>query len=232
MVTKKDLEKSVADIFRDAWETREGQVVPEPKDLKLSNDAVEFDRATILYADLKASTNLVDTKVWYFAAEIYKTYLLCCANIIRDMGGEVVAYDGDRVMGMYIGGRQSNSAAKTALKIHWTVTNIINPALVSQYKNSTYQVKQVVGVDTSSIKAARTGVRGDNDIVWVGRAANYAAKLTDLDLKESSWITAAVYNYLDDELKTKGDQKIWTKYKWTQNKDQEIYGTAWHWSIN
>ena len=33
-----------------------------------------------------------------------------------------------------------------------------------------------LGIDTSKLFVARTGIRKSNDLVWVGRAANYAAK--------------------------------------------------------
>jgi class 3 adenylate cyclase len=56
------LATQVANIFKEAWATRAGQKVPEPSDLKLGNDAVEFDVATILYADLTGSTKLVDAE--------------------------------------------------------------------------------------------------------------------------------------------------------------------------
>ena len=37
--------------------------------------------------DLSGSTNLVDTQTPHFAAEIYKTYLMCAAKIIKEQGG-------------------------------------------------------------------------------------------------------------------------------------------------
>ena len=56
-----DLQAEVKKIFREAWTSRDGQVVPEPEDIKLGNDAVKLD-GTVLYADLDDSTDLVDTK--------------------------------------------------------------------------------------------------------------------------------------------------------------------------
>ena len=87
-----DLAPQVREIFRRAWETRQGRVVPEPGDLKLGNDAVEFARATVLYADLSGSTSFVDTSLWQFAAEIYKAYLHCAESIIRNEGGVITSY--------------------------------------------------------------------------------------------------------------------------------------------
>ncbi|WP_414491026.1 hypothetical protein [Stenotrophomonas maltophilia] len=64
MALIEDMEGAVATIFSSAWDKREGRVVPDPEDLRLGNDAVEFSRATVLYADLHGSTNMVDTEEW------------------------------------------------------------------------------------------------------------------------------------------------------------------------
>jgi hypothetical protein len=107
--------------------------VPDPENLQHSNDAIEFERATVLYADLSGSTSMVDSKSWTFAAEIYKAFLYCAARLIADSGGEITAYDGDRIMAVFIDGGQSTNAAKCALKIHYATKNIIMPALKNQY---------------------------------------------------------------------------------------------------
>lgn len=231
--SKADIEASVRKIFRDVWETREGRVVPEPGDLALGNDAVHFDRATVLYADLSGSTALVEAYGWMFAAEIYKAYLHCATTIIRNEGGSITSYDGDRVMGVFIGDTQTTPAARAGLKINYAVQNIVNPALRNQYSSADYQVKQVVGIDTSEVRAARTGVRGDNDIVWVGRAANFAAKLTELKLAERTWVTTEAYERMHDATKYGGSNNslMWKKYNWTQMDDHSIYGSTWTWSV-
>jgi class 3 adenylate cyclase len=179
MALEEELKAEVRRIFATNWDERDGRVVPEPEDVSLDNEAVNFERATVLYADLRGSTSLVNANHWWFAAEVYRTYLYCAAKVIRDEGGEITAYDGDRVMGLFIGDMQSTSAARCALKINYAVESIINPALEAQYTSSSYQVQHVIGIDTSPIRAARIGVRGGNDLVWVGRAANYAAKLAN-----------------------------------------------------
>ena len=228
-----ELKNEVKKIFKESWEARNGEVVPDPEDLKLGNDAVEFNRATVLYADLSGSTDLVNSEGWAFSAEIYKTYLYCAAKIIRSEGGSITSYDGDRVMGVFVGKSQCAPAVRCGLKINYAVQEIINPALVLQYPNQPYRVSQIVGIDTTEIRAARTGVRGGNDIVWVARAANYAAKLTEIKLKEKTWITKEVYDYLTDSEKLGGEHKatMWKAYQWSQNGDYPIYGSTWRWQI-
>ncbi len=75
-------------------------------------------------------------------------------------------------MAVFIGNAKNSSAARAALKINFARLHIIHPALKAQYPKTTYELKYVVGVDTSQLFVARTGIRGANDLVWVGRAAN------------------------------------------------------------
>lgn len=200
MALKDDLNSRVVQILGERWKERQGgNKVPEPDDLGLGNNAVTLD-ATILYADLDESTKLVDNYCREFAAEIYKAYFVCAARIIREEHGEITAYDGDRIMAVYVGNTKNTNAVRTALKINWAVQHIINPAIKKQYPASTYSVKQVVGVDTSSLFVAKEGVRGDNDLVWVGRAANYAAKLSGRNGNPTQ-ITEAVYGQIPNNLK-------------------------------
>ena len=228
-----EMKAAVQAIARSTWATRQGQIVPEPEDLRLGNDAVEFDRATVLYADLQGSTRMVDSENWQLSAEVYKAFLHCAATIIRKQGGKITSYDGDRVMGIWVGDRQTTPAAIAGLKINYAVEKIVNPALKQQYPGWTNQVRQVVGIDTSAIRAARTGVRGGNDIVWVGRAANYAAKLTELNLDERTWITDQAFVRLADEAKLGGDLRtlMWKRYRWSQQGDRIIHGSTWTWAV-
>ena len=226
-----ELADEVQKIFKDAWSAREGKKVPESEDLRLGNDAVELD-GTVLYADLDDSTNLVDYYKPAFAAEIYKAYLNCAAKIIRSEGGVITSYDGDRIMAVYIGGLKNTSAACSALKINYAVTKIINPILKECYPKTDYLVKQVVGIDASNLFVARTGIRGSNDLVWVGRAANYAAKLSSLSADYPSRLTEAVYEKLNKSAKYSNDGKpMWKEATWNDMNGMRIYRSAWWRSI-
>ena len=232
MSFRDDLESAVKKIFAESWSERAGQVVPDSEDVGLENDAVKL-KGTMLYADMSASTKLVDDYPAHFAAEIYKAYLHCAAKVVRARGGEITAYDGDRIMAVFIGNSKNSSAAKAALNINWCVKNIINSAIKAQYPKRNYTVRQTVGVDTSDLFVARTGIRGSNDLVWVGRAANYAAKLTDLSDDYPSWITSAVYDNMKDSSKFRESDKkpMWEERVWKTMGGMKIYRSNWTWSL-
>lgn len=230
MSLKDDLASEVRTIFRSQWTTRDGYVVPESDALKLGNDAVKLS-ATVLYADMTASTRLVDAQTPTFAAEVYKAFLHCAAKIIRAEGGVITAYDGDRIMGVFIGDSKNTSAARAGLKINFARVNIINPAMKAVYTTTDYEVRHTVGIDTSEIFVARTGIRGSNDLVWVGRAANYAAKLTDLPPEWQTRVTGDVYDQMNDSLKVWKGQSVWEERTWTDMNKMRIYRSHWTWQL-
>lgn len=227
-----DLRGQVKSIFAGRWELRDGNKVPEPEDIQLGNVGVKLD-ATVLYADLAQSTTLVTSQTATFAAEVYKAYLYCAAKLIAAQDGVITAYDGDRIMAVFIGERRNSRAAITALKLNDAVRNVINPALHKQYPDRpAFNVEQAVGIDSSQLMVARTGIRKYNDLVWVGRAANYAAKLCGLrNDGYASYITADVFKQLATDAKLSSDgREMWEARTWTAY-GIRIYRSNWSWSI-
>jgi class 3 adenylate cyclase len=232
MALNAELTAAVKKTFKEEWTKREGVVVPESEDIGLGNEAVLLD-ATVLYADLAGSTAMVQSTTQSFSAEVYKTYLYCAARIVRSEGGAITAYDGDRIMAVFIGESRNTSAARCGLKINYAVREIINPAIAAQYPKTDFRMRQVVGVDSSSLWVARTGVRGANDLVWVGRAANYAAKLTEIDDGHPTWITAEVYNKLNKSTKVSRDGRdMWERRSWNAMGGATVYRSSWWWRID
>lgn len=228
-----DLKSEVNKIIKERWSVTDGRVVPETKDIELGNNGVRLD-ATCLYADLAESTELVNTTSAEFAAEVYKCYLNCACRIIRDRGGVITAFDGDRVMAVFIGDPKNTPAVRAALAINHAVKKIINPAISDYYtdRGGDYRLKHGVGIDTSQVMAARTGIRGSNDLVWVGRAANYAAKLCALrDSNYATYITGDVYDSMHKSVKYSDATNMWEERSWTAQGEYRIYRSNWFWDL-
>lgn len=228
MALKDDLIAQVKKTFREKWETKEGNVVPSDKDIPLRNYGVYLD-AVCLYADMIESTKLVEGRTPEFAAECYKVFLHCASRIIKENGGDVVAFDGDRVMGVFVTGTKNTNAMQAALKINYAVDQIINPELKSFYIHSDYVLRHCVGIDGGKILVTGTGIRTANDFVWVGKSANYAAKLCNLRVSNlTSWVTADVYNAALDVAKLYNGAAMWSNYSWSQEGNRSIYGSNWY----
>ena len=225
-----EIENGIIEILKTRWASRKGQKVPETEDVQLGNDAVELE-GTVLYADLVDSTGLVTGYKDFFAAEIYKCYLTVACELINNNDGTITAFDGDRVMAVFLGKSKNTNAARCALQINHVVQKVINVKIKEHYSNTSYQLKQIVGIDASSLFVARTGIKGFNDLVWIGRAANYAAKLCALrEGIYTTYITEDIFKTIAEEAKYGGDTKrlMWDKVMWKE-KGIAVYGSSWLW---
>lgn len=237
MALSDDLTAEVSRLFKSEWNFTKGRVVPtSDTSITFKNDGSQIN-ATVLYADLADSTILVDTKPDWFAAEIYKAFLACAGKIIKAEGGEITAYDGDRVMAVYIGADQYDRAIRTAQKINAAVLFVINPALQTypHASGNGYVLKHVCGIDTSQLLVAKIGVRDASDFVWVGRAANYAAKLASEDDAFPTWVTWDAYAAATDRVKLVGGvgENLWQPAFATKIPGQFlVMRSTSHWTVD
>jgi class 3 adenylate cyclase len=233
MSLKDDIEKEVRAIFKNRWEVRDGKVIPDDSSLTFKNEAIKIT-AAVLYADLADSTKIVKTNDALTAAEIYKSFLYSTCKVIRDNGGEITAFDGDRVMAVFMNDLPNTRAARTALHINYVIKEIVQKEFKSQYPDSKYEFNYGIGIDQSDLHIAKTGVRGANDLVWVGNAANIAAKVSAI--RNSSFkvlLTESSYNSLHDSSKMSKQspsRNMWTSY-YDKNLDLMLYGSNWTWAI-
>lgn len=214
--------------FRSAWTVEDWDRVPTEDDaIGLGNKGVRLD-AVVLYADLRDSTGLVKNHTAQISAEIYKTYVYAAAKAVRFHSGSVTAYDGDRVMGVFVGDRKKNNAVDAAARIQALTSQVLQPAFKAQYPYRDYEIKQKVGIDASSMLVANTGIRGNNAYTWVGTAANNAAKMAALKYPYySTYITSEIYDYLHENNKNAsvGGYSMWTDLG-TSDLGYRVYGSG------
>jgi class 3 adenylate cyclase len=80
--------------------------------------------------------------------------------------------------------------------------------------------------------AVRTGIRANNDLAWIGKPANYAAKLSELrEYPYSLFVTEAVYTAMHRDNKTaNGGKSMWGSRYWPAH-DLTIYRSSWMWPL-
>lgn len=199
MTINDDLIAKVRELSQEIWgDIPDGHVVPVPEDLTFGNTGRRLT-ACILYADICSSTAMVNSLTDTHAAEYYKAYLHCAAKIIKQKDGVITAYDGDRVMAVFLGASKEDRAVGAALELSYAVDAIINTEFFAIYTTAHRQLRHTVGIDVGKVLISKTGVRVDSDLVWVGSAANYAAKLNSFDGLDSDYqirVTEDVYSKL------------------------------------
>lgn len=236
MALSDNLKNDVQTIIDTLWDKREGRKIPETTEVTLAGGAVELD-ATFLYADLANSSKMAKELDRRIAAKIMKSYLATTARTIRHCGGKIVSFDGDRIMGVFYGDSKNSDAARCALHIKYIVHYIVRPKFEAKYdsvKSATFKIDHGVGVDTGTVLAVRAGARGSNDLIWIGRAPNLAAKLSDIrDAPYQTFITSSVFNRLSDRSKYGGEENklMWEKRVWTFLGEKiNVYRSSWYWS--
>ena len=235
MALSDEINNDVTTIVSAPWDVRKGQVVPGTKSIKLAGGAVELD-ATFLYADLANSSRIAKALDRRVASKILKSFLATTTRLVRERGGTVISFDGDRVLGVFVGTTKNTQAAKCALNINWVVGHLIRPKFESRYppvRNLGFPIAHGVGIDTGTVLIVRAGARGDNDLISIGRAPSLASKLSEVrGGLYKTFITVSVYNKLLTSSKDANDQKknMWEKasYRFVGQR-MDIYRSKWHW---
>jgi class 3 adenylate cyclase len=129
-----DLGEGIEEILASEWDVRQGRVVPGPEDVTLLSGGVEID-ATVLFSDLAESSLLSTGLERKVAAKVFKAFHLACTRIITSHEGSLTGWDGDRVMGVFMGEFKDANAVTAALKINFVVTNLLSPKLRSHFQS-------------------------------------------------------------------------------------------------
>lgn len=227
---KEDLETWVDNHFDMAFEVRDGTVVPST-DSVTNKQAVKLD-AAFLYADLVGSSDLARHCPWDTTAKIIRAFLDTATRLIKAYGGEIRSFDGDRVMGVFVGDTPRRNATKCGREIFYTVENILGPKATKKFNsisNNSIKLKCCIGVDYGSSRAVRAGIRNSNDLIWIGRPPNMAAKLSDIrEYPYSVMIHKDVYDALEDADKFVNGTNIWEGRTYNlSGVAHSIYRTKW-----
>jgi adenylate cyclase len=233
------IETSVDEIMTADWNITNGTVVPRTDDIVMKNGG-RLIEATYAYADLADSSKIAQSLKKEAAAKIIRAFVNSATRILRNFGGEIRSFDGDRVMAIYMGADKDWNAVRAAFAINWAVLNVIRPAIKVNWSDGENfcNVGHRVGIDTGEALIVRGGARSNNDLISVGGAPNIAAKLSDLKDGHSTYITDRVYNELSENLlyyEQYGTRRpCWSRlYRIVEigGSHNTVYGSNVHWEV-
>lgn len=144
------------------------------------SQGVKVVETAVLYVDMRRSTQLSLRHYPLTVAKLYSAFVRAmtrCANVFN---GEVRGIIGDRVMMLFDNADCFANAVNTAILINSVCQYVIN-------QHFTYEeVSFGIGIDYGRMLATKTGIRRHGSaqqsyrsLVWLGRPANVASKLTD-----------------------------------------------------
>lgn len=221
------------------YETSVPQGIPEPADIPLGKKAAKLD-ATALFIDLRQSSDITNSFRRQTAAKMLKAYFDGAVRIVRQNDGQVRSFNGDGMLALFVGDSRSNNAAMAVFQLKWFVQNVLHPKLNRLFDGNEGARGQRLsfnigcGLDDGDIYAVRVGIRGTNDVAWVGRCTNTAAKLSDVLRGTSNiGVTRAVYDRLNGRRLEKDGRQKWSDEKWdTFGGLKRAYRTSnWWWGV-
>jgi class 3 adenylate cyclase len=141
---------------------------------------VKVIETTVLYVDMRRSTQLSLKHKPHVVANLYSAFVRAMTRCANVFGGEVRGIIGDRVMMLFDQADCFGNAVDTAVLINSVCQHVLNKHF------SHDDVSFGIGIDYGRMLAAKTGVRRHGSaqqsyrsLVWLGRPANVASKLTD-----------------------------------------------------
>jgi len=165
--------------------------------LDAKSQGVKVVKTTVLYVDMRRSTELSLKHHPHTVAKLYSAFVRAMTRCADHSGGHVRGIIGDRVMIIFDQENCYEHAVNTAVLINSVCKYVIN----SHFTHG--EVRFGIGIDYGRMLATKTGVyrRGSaqqsyRSLVWLGRPANVASKLTDNANKpeetfEMLWVKAA-----------------------------------------
>ncbi|GAS84922.1 adenylate/guanylate cyclase domain-containing protein [Paenibacillus amylolyticus] len=233
MDLKKSLDEEIELILSSDYEivVTNTMFVPTVDDLLITypnletmQQKVKLIETCVLYIDIRRSTELNLTHRKEIVTKLYSAFIRSMVKAAEQYGGKVRGIVGDRVMVVFDFYQCCTNALNTAILMH-----SISEYLLNKHFNKN-DIKCGIGIDYGKMIVSKNGIikRGSENIsnkslVWLGRPANIASKLTDAAnktttisktetiieerheykySKETAWYKRNITNFLDDLDKT------------------------------
>jgi class 3 adenylate cyclase len=142
------------------------------------------------------------------------------------------------MLAFFTGDGRSSAASKSAMHVSWFVTEILGAQFLTYFRNNRKALGQALdftigcGIDDGYVFAVRVGIRGSNDVAWVGRCTNIAAKLASrVEPLSTVLITQDVYSRLNKASKYHGATDMWSPPQTMRigGIDRRVRGSSYWW---
>lgn len=203
-----DLTEEVATILSSGFRINitKTQAVPHFGDSSITfpnldamTQGCKFIETAVLYIDIRRSTDLNLTHHPQTVAKLYSAFVRAMTRCARRNGGHVRGIIGDRVMVLFDSDNPFVNAVETAISMNSVSQYVIN----KHFKSN--EVACGIGIDCGKMLATKTGFRRHGNeqqnyrsLVWLGRPANVASKLTDIANKKGETVTVTAVSVARD----------------------------------
>ena len=187
--------------------------IPTVADLKDNNQSSVID-ATILFVDIRKSTELTDMSSPKNMVKIYRSFIRMAVDCVRKNNGVTRQFLGDRIMGVFYDevdadGNIISSSVDNAINCARALQTCIVYSLNKNLKENVCgkMISCGIGIDTGKVLVSKVGMYGleansdkenEMDCIWVSKVTNYASKYSDISNGNEIFVSEKVYDKLSD----------------------------------
>jgi adenylate cyclase len=187
---KQDLEEEIGIILGVDFdvEVTATKTIPHSNDPKITFPNLDAKKQScklvdtcVLYVDMRRSTELSLRLKPKTTTKLYSAFVRAMTRCARHYNGHVRGIIGDRVMVLFDEGDAFTQAVDCAVLMNSVCKYTVN----ARFKSG--EVSFGIGIDAGKMLVTKTGIRragheqhNYRNLVWLGRPANVASKLTDL----------------------------------------------------
>ncbi len=177
----------------------DGRTMPSVEQLAIG-DSRSF-QIFAMFADLRHSTKAIGSLPLDQSARLLVNFLTEATKVIRDFGGQVEKYSGDRVLGMFgTEGGDPGELARQTIHCALTIRCVTRKVLNMFYKEKSLpSVRVAIGIDWGDVLIEKIGIRGTNELSVIGMAVNIASKLEDMAIDDQILLGNDVFVRLTSE---------------------------------
>ncbi|BFM20061.1 adenylate/guanylate cyclase domain-containing protein [Gilvimarinus japonicus] len=198
----KDLDDSVKVVTSSDFEVEiiETDEVPSFSDASITYDNLDTKKkkckrleSCVLYVDIRGSAKISAERQPKTLAKMYSSFVRTMISCARYYDGHVRNIVGDRVMVVFDKEKCFENAVDTAILMNSVCKNILNKRI------SSFEFRAGIGIDYGKMLITKSGAirqGGEKEfyrsLVWLGKPANTASRLTDLAHKTENHSTPAI----------------------------------------
>ena len=222
----KDIDEEVKAVNSSDFEVEiiETNFVPSFSDTNITYDNFDTNKkkckrleSCVLYIDIRGSAKISAERQPKTLAKMYSSFIQSMLACARYYGGHVRNIIGDRVMVVFDKADCFTKAVDTAILMNSVCKHILNKRIKS------FEFSAGIGIDYGKMLITKSGAirQGDEkefyrSLVWLGKPANVASRLTDLANKSESYTVKGVRQGLHYPL-----TDVWS---WTDVTFEEFLG--------
>jgi adenylate cyclase len=181
---KPTIDESIARVARfdndrkDA-DSSPGRVIPRPEDIAIG-ETKRFELA-ILHVDINNYKALAGQMNFRGAARFLSVYLTEMTYQIKEFGGDLESYGGDRVTALFGAGTDKTTAVENCASCAMTMNTVVQ-YVISPYLNriGLTAFRVATGMDYGGTWIERVGVRDDTRLTLVGPTVSIASQLQEM----------------------------------------------------